>query len=75
MKIPRYGTRIRKLAKAADDKKKAAYVCPKCGRVAVVREGFSLWKCTKCGATFAGGAYTFQTDAGSIAKRLAKEKR
>jgi len=73
MKIPRYGARIRKLVAAAEAKRKEKYVCPKCDKKKVVRIGYALWKCKGCGAMFAGGAYTFTTDAGDVAKRFVEE--
>ncbi len=74
MKVPRYGARIRKLVAAVEEKRKAKYICPKCDKKKVVRVSFAIWKCEGCGAVFTGGAYSFTTDAGEIAKRYVGEE-
>jgi large subunit ribosomal protein L37Ae len=38
----------------------------------VKRESVGVWKCKKCGYTFAGGAYMPVTKLGVVAKRAAK---
>jgi large subunit ribosomal protein L37Ae len=38
----------------------------------VKRESVGIWKCKKCGHTFAGGAYMPSTKLGVVAKRAAK---
>lgn len=73
MRTQKFGTRLRKLAEAADDAKKAKYECPKCGKRKVVRKGYAMWKCKSCDAMFAGGAYSLRTETGEIMLRLVKE--
>jgi len=34
------------------------YRCPNCGAVKVKRVGTSIWQCRRCGAKFAGAAYS-----------------
>ena len=70
LNTPKYGRRVRKLAKEALRNKKKKYECPKCGKTKLVRISFGIWQCKSCGATFAGGAYTFSTDTGIVAKRI-----
>jgi large subunit ribosomal protein L37Ae len=68
----RYGTTVRKrYAKVVTELKKP-HRCPQCGFVRVKRESVGVWKCGKCGYTFAGGAYTPVTKLGVVAKRAAK---
>ncbi|MCD6402781.1 MAG: 50S ribosomal protein L37Ae [Candidatus Aenigmarchaeota archaeon] len=57
----RYGKKEKEEYKAVMEMQKAKYVCPSCGRKAVVRLASGIWVCRKCGAKFAGGAYTFRT--------------
>jgi len=38
----------------------------------VKRVSVGIWKCKKCGYTFAGGAYTPTTKLGIVANRIAK---
>ena len=66
----RYGRKVRKLAKGALVNKQRKYECPKCGKKKVVRISFGVWQCKSCGATFTGGAYTFSTDTGVVARRV-----
>ncbi len=58
---PRYGLKIRNLVKKIEEVQKARHVCPVCGSKAVKRISTGIWKCTKCGAVFAGGAYVPRT--------------
>jgi large subunit ribosomal protein L37Ae len=70
MKVPRYGAKIRKLVKNIEEKKKAEYVCPKCGKAKVKRKSFAIWVCKACGAVFTGGAYSATTAAGEVSRRF-----
>ena len=58
---PRYGLKIRNLVKKIEEVQKAKHVCPVCGSKAVKRISTGIWKCMKCGAVFAGGAYVPRT--------------
>ncbi|BDC36479.1 MAG: 50S ribosomal protein L37ae [Candidatus Methanoliparum thermophilum] len=58
---PRYGRKIRKLAADIEDKMRVRYKCSHCGHYAVKRVGTAIWKCSKCGYTFSGGAYVPKT--------------
>ena len=65
----KYGSTLRKrLAKIEADMKKA-YECSNCGALKVRRVGVGIWRCRKCGFTFAGGAYAPQTKLGEMAQR------
>ncbi|MFA5050038.1 MAG: 50S ribosomal protein L37ae [Candidatus Micrarchaeia archaeon] len=66
----RYGRKIRKLAGDVDVLRKASYECLKCNKKKVKRRGYALWICKSCGATFAGGAYSFTTDFGRSTLRI-----
>lgn len=66
----RYGASTRKRALVVKRKKQARYKCEACGKPTVRRIGTSIWKCTHCGATYAGGAYTMTTPEGEVARRL-----
>jgi large subunit ribosomal protein L37Ae len=69
---PRYGSTVRKRYVRVTAGLKKAHRCPQCGFVRVKRESVGVWKCKKCGYTFAGGAYTPSTKLGVVAKRAAK---
>ncbi|MEM5814795.1 MAG: 50S ribosomal protein L37ae [Candidatus Aenigmatarchaeota archaeon] len=73
MRTSRYGAPIRKLVSNAIEAKKARYECPRCHKLKVTRKSNALWICRSCEATFAGGAYSFRTEAGEIATRLIGE--
>jgi large subunit ribosomal protein L37Ae len=73
MRTQKFGASIRKLADKAIDAKRARYECPKCHKLKVKRDGTAKWNCRSCGAVFAGGAYSFTTEAGEIAARLTGE--
>lgn len=66
---PRYGGLARRLVANVEKVQRAAHECHACGKVAVYREGTAIWKCQKCGMTFAGGAYVPQTGAGAGAEK------
>ncbi len=55
---PRYGTKIRKLVLEVERKLRKRYRCPSCGAVKVKRVDVSIWRCGRCGAKFAGAAYS-----------------
>ena len=54
---PRYGVTIRKRIRDIEREKIRKHVCPNCQHRAVKRVSTGIWKCRKCGTTFAGGAY------------------
>ncbi|MFQ5909750.1 MAG: 50S ribosomal protein L37ae [Thermoplasmata archaeon] len=54
---PRYGVTIRKRIRDVEQEKVKRHLCPSCNHKAVKRVGTGIWKCRKCGTTFAGGAY------------------
>jgi len=55
----RYGFRLRKKYAAVKEKTKSN-VCIVCGHNKVKRVSLGIWLCKKCGAKFAGKAYTTQ---------------
>jgi large subunit ribosomal protein L37Ae len=56
---PRYGSTLRKRWKEVMEKRYAYHQCPFCGFVGrVYRISVGIWACKKCGATWAGAAYT-----------------
>ncbi|MDE1823722.1 MAG: 50S ribosomal protein L37ae [Candidatus Micrarchaeota archaeon] len=66
----RYGVGLRKRAMAVKKEKSSRYRCDLCGKVAVKRISYAIWRCRHCNATFAGGAYTFKTAAGEMVSRI-----
>jgi large subunit ribosomal protein L37Ae len=59
---PRYGSTLRKRVKKILERRYAPHKCPVCGSVGTVyRVSTGIWKCRKCGATWAGGAYVPNT--------------
>ena len=54
---PRYGVRIRRRVQEVEETQRAWHVCPNCQAMAVRRSSTGVWKCRRCGHTFAGGAY------------------
>ena len=55
---PRYGTKVRKLVLEVERKLRQRYRCPSCGAAKVKRVSTSIWQCRRCGAKFAGAAYS-----------------
>jgi large subunit ribosomal protein L37Ae len=49
--------KIRRRILEVETVRKAAHLCPRCQAVKVRRVGSGIWRCRKCGLTFAGGAY------------------
>jgi large subunit ribosomal protein L37Ae len=66
----RYGARIRKRYNKIKKEKTSRYICDMCGKNAVKRAGTGIWRCRHCNTTYAGGAYSMTTPAGSNAKRV-----
>jgi len=73
MRSSKFGASIRRLHDKAIKSKKDLYECPKCSKVKVTRTSNAVWTCKSCGAVFAGGAYSFSTEAGVISSRLVGE--
>ena len=76
MKSARYGASIRKSFNKALNAKKKKYECPKCHKLKLTRKGNAIWQCKSkaCNTTFAGGAYSFRSEAGEIARRVVASK-
>jgi large subunit ribosomal protein L37Ae len=53
----RYGVTIRKRIRDVEREKVKRHECPSCNHKAVKRVDTGIWRCRKCGTTFAGGAY------------------
>lgn len=66
---PRYGRKIRKRIADVESAMKQRHKCPTCGRTAVARKGTGVWMCSKCGTSFAGGAYLPETSVGRTVTR------
>ncbi|MEM1619831.1 MAG: 50S ribosomal protein L37ae [Fervidicoccaceae archaeon] len=58
----RYGSTLRKRWKEVMERRYAPHACPACGVVGkTTREAIGIWRCEKCGAKWAGGAYVPKT--------------
>ncbi len=55
---PRYGTRVKKRLNAIEQEMRRPHRCPRCGALKIKRVGTAIWQCRRCGAKFAGAAYT-----------------
>lgn len=69
----RYGRKSRKIVADLEEKSKAAYDCPRCGRNRVKRTSTAIWSCRKCGYTFAGGSFLPETSLGRSVLRSLKK--
>ncbi|MEK6810371.1 MAG: 50S ribosomal protein L37ae [Candidatus Thermoplasmatota archaeon] len=54
---PHYGVKIRRRILEVETVQKATHPCPRCQAIAVRRSSTGVWRCRRCGHTFAGGAY------------------
>ncbi|NYT01923.1 MAG: 50S ribosomal protein L37ae [Methanosarcinales archaeon] len=68
----RYGRKSRKLVADIEEKSRASYDCPQCGRKRVKRSDTAIWRCAKCGHAFAGGTYIPVTSIGRSVARSVK---
>ncbi len=57
----RYGKKARQLTSDIEKIQKQRHICPKCDMPYVTRAAAGIWNCKKCGAKFAGGAWTTST--------------
>ena len=69
----RYGAELRKRAGKVDTLRRSLFICSKCGKKKVKRQGNSLWECQACRTVFVGGTYSLTTPAGEVATRLIQE--
>ncbi len=61
----RYGASLRKKITAIEVKQRGKHRCPFCKTLTrFERLSVGVWRCKKCGATFAGGAWVPQTSLG-----------
>ena len=65
----RYGRTVRKRVGQIEAEMKRKHRCQSCGSLKVQRVSVGVWKCSKCGFTFAGAAYTPSSRLGETAKR------
>ncbi len=68
----RYGRSLRSKIARIQTEARQKYPCSSCGSPKVERSSVGVWKCKKCGNTFAGGAYTPTTKTGEVARRSYK---
>ncbi len=54
---PRYGVRIRRRVQEVETLQKQRHSCPRCLAKSVKRVSSGVWRCRRCGLTFAGGAF------------------
>jgi len=59
----RYGRRVKVMLEKIERKQRSLYVCPSCKRKSLKRISAGIWKCKKCNAKFAGGAYSPTTES------------
>lgn len=54
----RYGVVVRKLTKDIEKIERSRSECPTCHHMSVKRVASGIWKCRRCDAKFAAGAYS-----------------
>lgn len=64
----RYGATLRKLLRKIEVSQHASYNCSFCGKDRVKRVATGIWKCSACGKTQAGGAYSLTTPSAVTAR-------
>ncbi|HID27851.1 MAG TPA: 50S ribosomal protein L37ae [Methanosarcinales archaeon] len=69
----RYGRKARKLVADLEEKMRMKHKCPQCDYLSIKRISTGVWKCKKCGYTFAGGTYVPYTSVGISAQRSVKK--
>jgi large subunit ribosomal protein L37Ae len=65
----RGGASLRKARAEVEKQAKAKYECPQCLHKTLRKLSVGIWQCTKCGYTFAGGAWIPATKIGSSIKK------
>ena len=65
----RYGRVARRRVADIERDTNADHACPDCGEDSVSRDGTGIWSCSRCGHTFAGGAYRPETPGGQRVRR------
>ncbi len=65
----RYGVTVRKRVARVEVELRGRHVCERCGFGGVKRVSVGVWRCGKCGFTFAGGAYSPSSKIGEVAAR------
>jgi len=70
----RYGAKVRQRLVDVETEQRKKHKCPKCEQFKVKRIAAGLFKCRKCGAKFSGGAYTPETNAGTIITKMVQQK-
>jgi large subunit ribosomal protein L37Ae len=68
----RYGVRSRARIRDVEILQKQKHKCPACSQINVKRKSTGIWKCNKCGTTFAGGAYLPRTPQGTDVEKVVK---
>ena len=67
---PRYGVSIRKRVRDILKRKNQKHVCPFCESTGTVKRlSVGIWYCRKCGAKWAGAAYTPRSGLAPYFKR------
>jgi large subunit ribosomal protein L37Ae len=65
----RAGSTLRKRRGDIERMMLTLHECPRCLSKSVRRLSVGVWKCHRCGYTFAGGAYAPSTELGVTARR------
>ena len=68
----RYGVRARTRVREVETLQRQKHSCPSCGQKKVKRISTGIWKCQRCGNTFAGGAYLPRTAQGLDVDKILK---